>query len=81
MWSNWFSTVLRIGSKGWEEHLLNLKEETTAGGVVYTATLRPQKSGEVFVFVNDSVIGLPWIYDYFYRSNNAGAATITLQKQ
>jgi len=81
MWSNWFSTVLRVGSKGLEEHLLNLKEETAAGGVVYTATLRPQKSGEVFVFVNDSVIGLPWIYDYFYRSNNAGAATITLQKQ
>ena len=81
MWSNWFSTVLRVGSTGFEEHLLHLKEENTADGVIYTATFKPQKDGEVFVFVNDSVIGLPWIYDYFYRSNNAGTATVTLQKQ
>lgn len=49
--------------------------------MIYTTTFRPQKDGEVFIFVNDSVLGLPWIYDYFYQSNNAGAATITLQKQ
>ncbi len=81
MWSNWFSTILRVGSKGFEEHLLPLKEENTADGLIYTATFRPQKDGEVFVFVNDSVVGLPRIYNYFYRSNNAGTATVTLQKQ
>jgi hypothetical protein len=81
MWSNWFSTVLRVGSTGFEEHLLHLKEENTTDGVIYTATFKPQRDGELFVFVNDSVIGLPGIYDYFYRSNNAGAATVTLQKQ
>ena len=81
MWSNWFSTVLRVGSTGFEEHLLSLKEESAADGVIYTATFKPQKDGEVFIFVNDSVIGLPGIYDYFYRSNNAGAATVTLQQQ
>jgi uncharacterized protein (DUF2235 family) len=80
MWSNWFSPVLRVGSNGFEEHLLDIRQEKTADGAIYTATFLPQKDGEVFIFVNDSVLGLPWIYDYFY-SNNAGAATVTLRKQ
>jgi uncharacterized protein (DUF2235 family) len=85
--SNWFALILRVGNTRFGEVMpVFVREETPgcpcpAGPARYKATFKAPRDGEVFVYVNDSVIGLPWIYDYFYRSNNAGAATITLQKQ
>jgi hypothetical protein len=43
-----------------------------------------RRSGEVFLYVNDAVIGLPWLSTYFYEKNffrdkNYGTATITLR--
>jgi hypothetical protein len=37
------------------------------------------RSGELFVFVNDAVIGLPRAWNYFYR-NNSGEATVVIRK-
>jgi uncharacterized protein (DUF2235 family) len=85
--SNWFAPILRVGNTGFGEVTPGFVREETpgcpcpAGPARYKTTFKAPKTGEVFVYVNDSVIGLPWIYDYFYRSNNAGAAAITLQKQ
>jgi uncharacterized protein (DUF2235 family) len=85
--SNWFAPILRAGNTGFGEVTPTFVREESpgcpcpAGPARYKATFKALRHGEVFVYVNDSVIGLPRIYDYFYRSNNAGAATITLQKQ
>jgi hypothetical protein len=76
IWSNWFATILRVGGPGLEEHLLEL--ELKDG--VWTTTFEPRSSGEVFLYVNDTVIGLPWIYDLFYWSNNHGKAEVQLEK-
>jgi uncharacterized protein (DUF2235 family) len=76
IWSNWFATILRVGGPGLEEHVLPL--EKTDGA--WSATFEPRSSGEVFLYVNDSAIGLPWLYDYFYRANNHGTATVELEK-
>ena len=46
--------------------------------VKYTATFKARKSGELFVYVNDSVIGWPGQFDLFYR-NNRGKAELTLE--
>ena len=75
MWSNWFATILRVGGPGLEEHLLRLEEKEGA----WTTTFEPRSSGEVFLYVNDTVISLPWIYGFFYR-NNHGTAEVRLEK-
>jgi uncharacterized protein (DUF2235 family) len=76
IWSNWFATILRVGGPGLEEHLLQFEEKEGA----WTTTFEPRSSGEVFLYVNDTVISLPWIYDLFYR-NNRGTAEIRLEKR
>ena len=42
--------------------------------------IRPTRKGELFVFVNDAVIGLPGLYDVFYR-NNAGSGKLTVTRR
>jgi hypothetical protein len=75
IWSNWLATILRVGGPGLEEHLLQFEEKEGA----WTTTFKPRSSGEVFLYVNDAVISLPWIYDWFYR-NNHGTAEVKLEK-
>ena len=36
--------------------------------------------GELFIFVNDAVIGIPGLYDFFYR-NNGGSGKLTLTRK
>ena len=69
IWSNWFATILRVGGPGLEEHVLRSCGSRNAGA--WTTTFEPRSSGEVFLYVNDTVLGLPWIYDLFYRNNTA----------
>jgi hypothetical protein len=76
IWSNWFATILRVGGPGFEEHLLKFDDK---GNSVFTTDFVPRSSGEVFLYVNDSVIGLPWIYSLFYW-NNHGTADVKLEK-
>jgi hypothetical protein len=43
-----------------------------------------RRSGEVFLYVNDAVIGLPWLSTYFYEKNffrdkNYGKAMIAIR--
>jgi hypothetical protein len=75
IWSNWFATILRVGGTGLEEHLPRFEEQEGA----WTATFEPRSSGEVFLYVNDAVVSLPWIYDFFYW-NNHGTAEVKLEK-
>ncbi len=75
IWSNWFVTILRVGGPGFEEHRLQLEQKDGE----WSTSFVPRSSGEVFLYVNDAVIGLPWIYDLFYR-NNHGTAEVKLEK-
>ena len=74
---NWFATVLRIGNTGFGEIVLPYERKENAGLPVsghdqYTAKFTAQKSGEVFVYVNDAVIGIPGLFDYFYHIQQQG---------
>jgi hypothetical protein len=76
VWSNWFATILRVGGPGLEEHLLQFEQKDGE----WTTTFEPRSSGEVFLYVNDTVVGLPWIYGLFYWWNNRGTAEVKLEK-
>jgi uncharacterized protein (DUF2235 family) len=81
--SNWFATILRIGNRGFGEVVLTYERKESPrcqcpSTTSYTAKFKARKSGEVFVYVNDAVIGVPGYFDTFY-SNNKGKADLTLQ--
>jgi len=78
VFSNWFVPVLRIGSKGWEEHVLDLKPVKPGEEKLYEARFTPRSDGEVFLFVNDAVWGFPGIYARNY-ANNTGTALIKIE--
>ncbi|MBN8976278.1 MAG: DUF2235 domain-containing protein [Rhizobiales bacterium] len=71
----WFRLVLRYGAIGGEEVFLDPDPEN---GKV-ESVIKPTRSGELFIFVNDAVIGIPRWYDLFYR-NNRGTGRLTVKR-
>lgn len=69
MGQNWFKPIAHVGEHARSEHVLGNKTRFVVEG-------RP---GELFLFVNDAVIGVPGIWDYFYR-NNQGDASVVIRK-
>ncbi len=88
IWSNWFAPIVRVGGPGLEEQLPDFKFEkqipyekngVSDNGSVWTATFVAHGDGEVFVYVNDTSIFLPWLFSRFYQ-NNHGTAVVSLKK-
>ena len=82
---NWFRTTVRVGRTGSAEQALSFAQTAgppASGPLVaerrYEATFRAAATGDVFLFVNDAVIGLPWIANVFYR-NNLGSAKVVIE--
>jgi len=73
---DWFHVVLRYGRVGGEEDFI----EPDPDDYKLETSIKPTRNGELFVFVNDAVIGIPGLYDVFYR-NNKGAATLTVTRK
>ncbi|MDB5607526.1 MAG: hypothetical protein JWP25_4426 [Bradyrhizobium sp.] len=81
--SNWFAPILRVGNRGFGETVVSFAREDSApcqcpAATSYSATFRARKNGELFVYVNDAVIGIPGHVDTFYK-NNKGKADLILQ--
>ncbi len=72
----WFRLVLRYGAAGGEEVFLDPDPED---GTI-EAVIRPTRSGELFIFVNDAVLGVPKLYDVFYRNNEGSAKLVVTRK-
>ena len=74
----WFTTLARIGSKGNAEVFLD-PEPVTGKPNTYVGEWSEgtERSGEIFLYVNDAVLPFPWIYDLFYR-DHAGTAEIVI---
>lgn len=77
--SNWFATIMRIGDEGFGEMVLTYESaecQCPTPPTRYKASFKAAKDGEVFVYVNDSVIN--WLgLDRFY-GNNKGTADLTI---
>jgi hypothetical protein len=73
---DWFHVVLRYGRVGGEEDFI----EPDPDDYNLESPIKPKRSGEVFVFVNDAVIGIPGLYNLFYWGNK-GTATLTITRK
>lgn len=65
----WFKPEAQVGSHAQTEYTLDRSAPLSM----------ENRSGELFLYVNDAVLGLPGIWDYFYR-NNRGEGTVTIRK-
>jgi uncharacterized protein (DUF2235 family) len=72
---DWFRIGLRYGRVGGEEDFF----EPDPTDPVIQDNIHPTRSGEMFVFVNDAVLGIPGLYGWFYR-NNGGSAQLTVKR-
>jgi hypothetical protein len=76
----WFRLIARVGETGVDEYFLDpVKAAPDPGQVSYKATFRADQSGEMFLYVNDAVVALPWLVGSFY-SHNYGVAKISVRQ-
>jgi uncharacterized protein (DUF2235 family) len=73
----YFRLLARVGERGTSETFLDPRLVPGAPTETYRATFVAERSGEVFLYVNDAVLGLPWLNDLFY-GNNKGTAKISM---
>ena len=73
---DWFHVVLRFGRVGGEETFIVPDPDDD----LIQSPIRATRDGELFIFVNDAVIGIPGLYDFFYR-NNAGSAELVVTRR
>jgi hypothetical protein len=73
---DWFRIVLRYGRVGGEEVFIEPDPED----YVIETVIKPTRKGELFVFVNDAVLGIPGLYDVFYRNNEGGGKLTVTRK-
>ncbi|WP_271609873.1 MULTISPECIES: DUF2235 domain-containing protein [unclassified Bradyrhizobium] len=71
-----FKVVARVGSIGSDETILEADDPKSN---VLNVVIVPKRPGELFLYVNEAVWGLPWLYDRFYR-NDKGHATLVVQR-
>jgi hypothetical protein len=73
----WFRVVARMGGTGGEESFL---DPDPTGEFLISEPVKATRDGELFLFVNDAVIGIPGLYKTFYR-NNHGSSRVLIQRQ
>jgi uncharacterized protein (DUF2235 family) len=78
IWSNWFAPIVRIGGPGLDEYLPAFSPDASDANL-WKGEFVARSDGEVFVYVNDTSIFLPWLFTHFYE-NNEGTAVISLKK-
>jgi hypothetical protein len=75
----WFRLIARVGASGTDEYFLDPEADPHQRNV-YEATFKAERDGELFLYVNDAVIALPYLHDIFYWNNN-GTAKISVQRR
>jgi uncharacterized protein (DUF2235 family) len=73
----WFRIVVRVGGKGGEERFLM---PDPSHRYLINDDIRASRDGELFMFVNDAVIGIPGLYGKFY-DNNKGASRVVIRRR
>ncbi len=73
----WFRVVARFGETGGEESFL---DPDFADEFKINVPMPVTRNGELFLFVNVAVIGLPGLYDWFY-GNNQGSTRVLIVRR
>jgi uncharacterized protein (DUF2235 family) len=90
VWQPWFRPIARIGATGTDEYPFDpegratVREPEQKDGPPpkrseITMPIRPRRSGELFLYVNDALLGVPPYKAFLYR-NNRGTATLTVKR-
>jgi uncharacterized protein (DUF2235 family) len=74
----WSRVIARFGTTGTDEDFLD--PSSTEPDDSHQENIRARKTGELFFYVNDAVLPIPGLADYFYR-NNVGEAEVTIQRR
>jgi Uncharacterized alpha/beta hydrolase domain (DUF2235) len=72
-----FAVLARVGVAGNDEYFL--EPDPIPGAKVLDVEITPRRSGELFLYVNERVLALPWLWDTFYRDNK-GTATLEVRR-
>ena len=72
----WFALIGRIGATGSDEDYLDPIQD---GKDFLGTTIRAQRNGELFLYVNDALLPVPGIGGLFYL-NNSGAAVVVITR-
>jgi hypothetical protein len=75
----WFRLIARVGAAGTDEYFLDPTADAHPPDV-YEAEFRAQRDGEIFLYVNDAVVALPYLSSVFYW-NNKGTAKISVERK
>jgi uncharacterized protein (DUF2235 family) len=78
MFRPWFRLIARVGETGVDEYFLDPIPVPQTTPQTYRASFTAQRGGELFLYVNDGVIGLPWVNDFFFKKN-AGTAKVSVR--
>jgi len=68
MTENWLRPIARTGRHADEEQPLGAR----------STRLKPQTTGELFLYVNDAVLGFPGTWSHFY-TNNRGTVEVEIR--
>jgi hypothetical protein len=76
----WFTVLARVGTSGLNEDFLDpsKRDPSKPDSPYYGETGRIKTDGELFLYINEAGIALPWIYGLFYQ-NHHGTARIEVQ--
>ena len=72
---HWFTPIARVNNTGRERYGLDLHcaigacENGSEGGIFISRKFTPQNDGELFLFVNDAVLALPYSWSHFYNGH------------
>ena len=75
LFEDWFRIVLRYGRTGGEETTM----EPDPTDPLTQDNIKPTREGQLYVFVNDAVFGIPGFYDGLYKDNK-GTAQLTVRR-
>jgi uncharacterized protein (DUF2235 family) len=81
-WVMWLRPIARVGARGADEYPLDLEAPGTVRSEYQndvTFVIRPRRGGELFLYVNDAVVGLHRDVGFFYESNQ-GSATLKVRR-
>ena len=72
-----FRMIAQIGTSGNELRCLAPRPSESGSGA--TAMIRPRKSGQLFLYLNDIALAVPSLAGIFYTSNSTGSGTMVIE--
>lgn len=74
----WFRVVARFGGTGGEETFLD--PDKSDPNYLISEDVTATRNGELFLFVNEAVVGLPGLYDVFYKHNSGSTKVLIMRR-